>query len=355
MTPAPGVLIGVDVGNTTMSGGLVAPDGAVLSVVETSTHRDGPGTALDTLLGTIGELVSWAEARGVKVEGIGVGLPGIVDVDAGTLGTGIGQLPELAERPLVELIRAKTGIDAFVDNDVNALALGEWRYGLARGATSLVVLALGTGLGGAVILDGRLVRGRSGYAGEFGHVPVKFDGRRCPCGARGCLGAYAAGYGIAMEYRRRVQGHRRPVKRGSPPPSEANAEEVFATSAAGDARARAVIDEACRALGAALAVIVNGLNPEVIVVTGGVVTSLAALEHEIVQHTAEHAFDEPLAATRIHFVPGLKSQTLRGGAALVLYERARRAAGRSAPCSHAAGKSPRIGGVGPGSTAVGAG
>ena len=328
MTPAAGVLIGVDVGGTTMSGGLVAADGAVLSVVETSPQRDGPGTALDTLLGTLGELLLRAEARGLQVEGIGVGLPGIVDVDTGTLGTGIVQLPELAERPLVELIRAKTGIDAFVDNDVNALALGEWRYGLARGATSLVVLALGTGLGGAVILDGRLVRGRSGYGGEFGHVPVKFDGRRCICGSRGCLGAYAAGYGIAMAYRRRVQGQRRPDTWRPCPPSEANAKEVFAAATAGDARARAVIDEACRALGAALAVIVNGLNPEVIVVTGGVVTSLAPLQREIVQYASAHAFADPLAATRIHLVPGLKSQTLRGGAALVLYERARRAAGR---------------------------
>ena len=89
-----------------------------------------------------------------------------------------------------------------------------------------------------------------------------------------------------------------------------------------------MIDEACRALGAALAVIVNGLNPEVIVVTGGVVTSLVPLQREIVQHAGEHAFADPLAATRIHLVPGLKSQTLRGGAALVLYERARRAAER---------------------------
>jgi glucokinase len=328
MTPAAGVLIGVDVGGTTMSGGLVAPDGAVLSAVETSPHRDGPGTALDTLLGTIGELVRRAEARDLRVEGIGVGLPGIVDVDAGTLAAGIVQLPELAERPLVELIRAKTGIDAFVDNDVNALALGEWHYGLARGAASLVVLALGTGLGGAVVLNGRLVRGRSGYGGEFGHVPVKFDGRRCVCGARGCLGAYAAGYGIAIEYRRRVQGHRRPVKRVSLPPSESNAGEVFAAAATGDGRARAVIDEACRALGAALAVIINGLNPEIIVVTGGVVTSLAPLQREIVQHASDHAFADALAATRIHLVPGLKSQTVRGGAALVLYERARRAAER---------------------------
>jgi glucokinase len=326
MTPTAGVLIGVDVGGTVMSGGLVTPDGTVLSAIETSPQRDGPGSALDTLLGTIGELVRQAEARGLQVEGIGVGLPGIVDVDAGALGMGIVQLPELAERPLVELIRAKTGVDTFVDNDVNALALGEWRYGLARGAASLVVLALGTGLGGAVILDGRLIRGRSGYGGEFGHVPVKFDGRRCICGSRGCLGAYAAGYGIASEYRRRVQGRRRPHMPVPYPASEANAEEVFAAAAAGDARARSIIDDACRALGAGLAVIVNGLNPDVIVVTGGVVTSLAPLQREIVQHAGKHAFADPLAATRIHLVPGLKSQTLRGGAALVLYERARRAA-----------------------------
>jgi predicted NBD/HSP70 family sugar kinase len=112
------------------------------------------------------------------------------------------------------------------------------------------------------------------------------------------------------------------------PPSEANAEKVFAAAATGNARARAVINEACRALGAALAVIINGLNPEVIVVTGGVVTSLAPLQREIVQHAGEHALADPLAATRIHLVPGLKGQTLRGGAALVLYERARRAVRR---------------------------
>jgi glucokinase len=129
-----GVLIGVDVGGTTMSGGLVAADGAVLSVVETSPQRDGPGTALDTLLGTVGELLLRAEARGLQVEGIGVGLPGIVDVDTGTLGRASASCRS-QERLLVELIWAKTGIDAFVDNDVNALALGEWRYGVARGAT----------------------------------------------------------------------------------------------------------------------------------------------------------------------------------------------------------------------------
>jgi len=325
MTSQGGVLIGVDVGGTTTSGGLVTQEGAVLSVVQTSTYRDAPGSVLDTVLGVIGDLVSRAEKRCLRVEGIGVGLPGIVDVDAGRLGRGIVQVPELAELPLVERIEAKTGVAAFIDNDVNALALGEWRYGLARGAPSLVLLALGTGLGGAVILDGHLVRGKRGYGGEFGHVPVNFDGRGCVCGSRGCLGAYAAGYGIALEYRRRVHGFRGLVRPGFHPPSESNAQEVFEAAAAGDARARAVIEEACRALGAALGGIVNGLNPEVIVVTGGVVKSLVPLQGEILQHAAKHAFADALADTRIHLVPGLKSETVRGGAALVLYEQARRA------------------------------
>lgn len=328
MTPPGGVLIGVDVGSTTMSGGLVTPEGTVLSVVQTFTHRDGPGTALDTLLGVIAELVCQAGERRASVEGIGIGLPGIVDAEAGVLRKGINRVPEMAELPLAERIQAKTGIATFLDNDVNALALGEWTWGPGHGAASLVMLALGTGLGGAVILGGRLVRGKNGYGGEFGHVSVKFDGRLCVCGARGCLGAYAAGYGIAIEAWRR---RHHPGGSGAvePVPDEAwigDARAVFRAAAKGDAGDRAVIEEACHALGAALGALVNGLNPEVIVITGGVVRSLVSLQREILHCAGEYAFAEALAGTRIHFVPGDKSQSVRGGAALVLYERARRAA-----------------------------
>ncbi|MGH7267771.1 MAG: ROK family protein, partial [Candidatus Rokuibacteriota bacterium] len=230
---------------------------------------------------------------------------------------------------LAQRIQAKTGIPAFIDNDVNALALGEWRYGRGRGASSLVVLALGTGLGGAIILDGRLERGTSGFGGEFGHVPVSFDGRPCVCGAHGCLGAYAAGYGIAMEWRRRV-GQSGDAGAGAPirDPSAADAEEVFRAAAKGDGAARVVIEEACRALGAALGGVVNGLNPEVIAVTGGIVKSLVHWQREILDRVGEYALAPALAATRIHLIPGHKSQTVRGGAALFLYERARRAGRR---------------------------
>lgn len=326
MTPRPGVLIGVDVGSTTMSGGLVTPGGTVLSAVQTATHRDGPGTALDTLLGVIAELVSRASEQRVAIEGIGIGLPGIVDSEAGVLRKGINRVPEVSEIPLADRIQVKTGIATFLDNDVNALALGEWTFGLGRGAASLVVLAIGTGMGGAVILDGRLMRGRSGYGGEFGHVSVKFDGRLCVCGARGCVAAYVAGCAISDEAcRRTLSGVLSALlARARGNPASITAEMVFEAAAAGDALAREIVDEACQALAAGLAVIVNGLNPEVIVVTGGVMGSLLPLQRDILRRTAEYAFAEALACTRIHLGVGDKSQTMRGGAALVLYERARR-------------------------------
>jgi glucokinase len=241
---------------------------------------------------------------------------------------GIERVPELTELPLAPQIQAKTGLPVFVDNDVNALALGEWKYGHGRGASSLVVLALGTGLGGAIILDGRLQRGRNGFGGEFGHFPVRFDGRRCVCGARGCLGAYAAGYGIAAEWHRRVgQGG----KSGPADPvegdlSRSNAEEVFQAASTGDEAAGAIVKETCQALGAALGGVINGLNPEVIVVTGGLLKSLVHCQDEILERVGEHALAPARVATRIHLVPGHKSQTVRGGAALVLYEQARRPA-----------------------------
>jgi glucokinase len=196
----------------------------------------------------------------------------------------------------------------------------------------MVVLALGTGVGGAVILDGHLVRGKSGYGGEFGHVSVNFDGRPCVCGIRGCLSAYAAGVGIAAEFHCRTHGDAA-GKSAQPNQDErlSDAEAVFRAADAGNADARGVVREACQAVGAAIGGIANGLNPDVIVITGGIVKSLARYEDRILEHAAEYGFAATLAAARIQFVPGYKNQTVRGGAALVLYERARRAVPRRAP------------------------
>jgi glucokinase len=328
MTRAPGVLIGVDVGCTTLSGGLVTPDGRVLSATQAPTSL-GSGTVVHTVLGIVADLHAGAQTLGLALEAVGIGVPGLVDGERGMLLHSAGShVADLHQVPLAERISAKTGVPAFVDNDVNVLALGEWTFGLGRGAASCVVVAVGSAVGAGIVLDGRLVRGKSGFAGELGHVSIDFDGPRCHCGGRGCLSLYVGGEYIAAEARQRVT--REPsslLALAGGEPGAITAETVFAAAAAGDGLARGMVDRACRALGAGLAIAVNGLNPEVVVVTGGVVKSLLPLQDEIIRRTGEYALADALAGTSIHFVPGHKSQTVRGGAALVLYERARRAAG----------------------------
>jgi glucokinase len=313
----PEVVIAVDVGGTTIAAGLVTPDGEVID--ERRVPADPAARAtLATLERLIDELRPRAGDRTVR--GIGIGVPG--PVDGGRVASEVPHAPDLADRPLADLLRARFALPAYVDNDVNALALGERRFGAGRGTRSLVVLAAGTGIGCGIILDGRLVRGVNGFGGEFGHTPVKFDGPGCWCGGRGCLAVYASGRGIAEAARARVAGQpSAPLLAAADGDVERiTAALVFRLAAAGDPVAAGVADEACRALGAMIATMVNGLNPEAIVITGGVAESLVPLEKQLLAAAAEYAFPRALAAARITIAPADKRTTMRGAAALVLYE-----------------------------------
>jgi glucokinase len=310
----PGLAIGVDMGGTTIAAGLVTADGEVLGHFREPTHKLGPATALVTLLDLLRRLQETARRHEVGLAGIGIGVPGTVDADRGTIGPDIHYVPELASMPLAETIHKRLGVPVFVDNDVNVLALGEWMFGAGKGARSLVVLALGTGVGGGVILDGRLHRGHAGFGGELGHVPVNFDGRPCICGGRGCLKAYVSGTDIALIGAERLG---RPV----------TAAEVFQLAATGDGAAREVVGEVIEALGAGLAVIVNGLNPERLLLAGSVAKSLKPLEKEIRASLERYAFSQAIAGTRLEVLSLEKDATVRGGAALIRYETLRRSGG----------------------------
>jgi glucokinase len=311
------VLLGVDVGGTAIAAGAVTPEGEVLFEDGAPTPRHGALRAVEDLVAAVS---AEATRRGWPVAGIGVGVPG--PVTAGRVGEPVPHVPDLAGLALADTLSVRFGRPVFADNDVNALALGEWRFGAARGARSLVVLAPGTGFGAGIVLEGRLIRGTAGFAGELGHAPVKFDGPPCWCGGRGCLAVYASGRGIAEAARARVAGHAAaPLLRAADgDPGAITAPLVFRLAAEDEPVAAAVIDEACRALGAMIATVVNGLNPEVVVVTGGVAGSFAALETRILRAAGEHAFARALAATRVRIVPGDKRVSMRGAAALVLYE-----------------------------------
>jgi glucokinase len=320
-------LIGVDVGATRISGGLVTPEGEVLAVEQRATHARGHGTALETILDVIDAVLAGARRRALPVDGIGVGLPGAIDPSSGTMiDLDANHLRELAGVKVADTIRTATRLPVFVENDANALALAEWTFGVARGASSLALVAIGTGIGGALIVGDMLVRGHSGFAGELSHVIVAPNGARCMCGHRGCANAYLGGLAIAQTARRHAR--REPSKLLALAGGDARAitaETVFEAARLGDRTAAAIVSRACAALAALLAVLVNVLDPEVIVVTGGVAGSLEPFEHDIRQRLAGGALSQPLGRTRLAIVNGDKTRTVRGGAALVLHEMRHRA------------------------------
>ena len=317
-----GLLVGVDVGGTTFAAGAVTATGDVIFEQRVPTEHRGPGRAVEAIAALVDAIRSEVARLGRAVDGVGVGVPGPVDTVLGRIGEPVPHVPELAGRALAAELSAKFALPVFVDNDVNALALGEWMFGAGRGARSLVVLAPGTGFGAGIVLDGRLVRGVAGFGGELGHTPVKFDGPPCWCGGRGCLALYASGRGIAEAARARVAGHADApllVAAGGDPLA-ITAPLVFRAAAEGEPVASSVVDEACRALGAMLGTVVNGLNPEVVVITGGVAASLQPLETRILNAAGEYAFHRALALTRVAIVPGDKRVSMLGAAALAMYE-----------------------------------
>jgi glucokinase len=304
------LLLGIDVGGTTTAAGLVTLDGRVLVSRTQPTHGPRGVGAVERLLALTADIARLPAARERGLTGVGAGLPGLVDVAAGTVGGEAHHVPELSGVPVARLLAETAGAPAVVDNDVNALALGESRWGAGRGSRSLVLLAIGTGVGGGIVLDGRLYRGAGGFGGELGHVPIELHGRPCVCGARGCLKAHVAGPDLGIEATRRLG---RPV----------DAVALFALAAAGDAVAEAVLVDATEALAAGLTIIVNGLNPETLLVAGSVGRAFAARDADLRARLARRAYAAALASTRLAFLDLGKDGSVRGGAALVLHERER--------------------------------
>ena len=186
--------IGIDIGGTKVAAGVVDPEANILDRV----RRDTPTTDPKETEDAIAEIVHDLESRH-DVIAVGIGAAGFVD------GTRSSVLfaPHLAWRhePLRDAVERRLGLPVVVENDANAAAWAEWRFGAAQGESHVVMVNLGTGIGGALILDGAIMRGRFGIAGEFGHMQVVPGGQRCECGNKGCWEQYASGNALVREAR----------------------------------------------------------------------------------------------------------------------------------------------------------
>ena len=193
--------IGVDVGGTKVAAGLVDQAGTILRRTRRPTPSASPDDVEDVIAACVSEL-----CEGVEVEAVGIGAAGFVTADRAT----VLLAPNLSWRdePLRDGVAERVGLPVVVENDANAAAWGEYRFGAGRGEDHLVLVTVGTGIGGGIVLGGQLHRGRYGIGGEIGHMQMVRDGRRCGCGLRGCWEQYSSGRALLHEAREIVGAQR---------------------------------------------------------------------------------------------------------------------------------------------------
>ena len=259
---------GVDIGGTKVVAGVVTHDGEVLDTVrrDTPDRSKSPGVVEDTIVDAVLEL-----AERHELHAVGIGAAGFIDAERAT----VLFAPHLSWRdePLRDAISSRLRLPVVVENDANAAVWAEWRFGAGRGESHLVCVNLGTGIGGAMIINGALQRGRFGVAGEFGHMQVVPDGRRCECGNRGCWEQYASGNALVREARE-LAAARSPVAHGMLERAGGDANAItgpLITAAArdGDPAARELFEEIGGWLGVGIANLAAALDPGTFVIGGG--------------------------------------------------------------------------------------
>ena len=255
-----GILGAIDFGGTKTVLALVAPGGSVLHRERVPTPpRPTPRDMADLLAERFQRL--WTEAGRPPVRALGVAAPGPADPASAVLHRAFDW--GWRDVPLGALLAERLGLPIRLDNDVNCCTLAEERFGAARGRRTFFWLQVSTGVGGGLVVDGRLHRGSGGMAGEIGHIVLEEDGPPCACGRRGCLEALVSGPAILRRYRE--AGGR-----------AAHTQDVFTAAAQGNEQAASLLSAVARDLGRAVAITVNLIDPELIVLGGGVITGFAA-------------------------------------------------------------------------------
>jgi len=249
----------------------------------------GPASVV-ALLDTLSALARDLGAGGV----VGVGVPGLV-TSAGVL-RAAPNLDGVADLAVADLLSERLGYAVTVDNDATCAAVAEHELGVARGMRDVVLVTLGTGIGGAVISDGAVRRGSNGFAGEFGHMVVDPDGPMCPCGRNGCWERYASGEGLTRLSREAALAGRLdgPLASTHADPGAVGGEDVERWARAGDGEALAVIDEFCRWVALGLANLTNALDPRMLVVGGGLSAGADLLRGPIRHWLAELLYQSHL-------------------------------------------------------------
>ncbi|MBI3084011.1 MAG: ROK family protein [Candidatus Omnitrophica bacterium] len=292
--------VGVDFGGTNVKVGLVSRTGRVARArVLPSKKLSEPSAFVEGVSATVTSLARAVGIAPSQLRGVCVGAAGPVDAERGLVHF-LVNVPGWREVPLAERLQRRLRCRCLVENDVNLFALGEWRFGAGQRARQLVCLTLGTGVGGGLLFDGELYRGASGAAGELGHMAIDPRGRRCGCGARGCLEAQVGTAAILSLGRRAIRRGAGPLRTLARQANGRLTPALIAQAARqGDPAAREIWMEVGRSLGVGLANVINLLNPDRVVIGGGVSKAWGLFSPTLIETVRAQAMGISAGAARI--------------------------------------------------------
>ncbi len=310
------LFLGIDVGGTTIKGGLVSPTGTLDQQVRVETEKENPARLFKQIVDLIDQLRNAAGERG-RVASAGVGIPGLLNRQTGRIES-MPNLPDLSGYQIVADLSRESGLPVVVENDANAAAYGELQAGAARGRQHVFFVTLGTGVGAGLIINGQLYRGAGGFAGEFGHVTIDPEGIECVCGNIGCLETIASAPNIVRRTRERLLRDRTSSLSTLmlPRDREFTTEDIALAARNGDEMAQLMMERTGMFLGIALAAAINLLNVEMIVLGGGVMDAGDLILKPTIKETRRRAFPPSFANCEI-VTAGLGSLAGLIGAALL--------------------------------------
>jgi glucokinase len=299
------VAIGVDIGGTKVAAGIVDSTGTVLATARRLTPAENWHAVRQTIGEAVLELIPRAHALGLDPVGVGIGAAGLVDADRSR----VVFAPHLALRgePIAEAVAKDVGIPVVIENDANAAAWAEWRFGAGQGQSRLVCVTLGTGIGGGMVDDGEVQRGQWGMAGEFGHMVFVPDGHPCECGNRGCLEQYASGNVLGRRARELIAAGAPEVapllKRAGGDPAALLGPLITEAAQDGDPLSIELFEQVGHWLGIGLANIAAALDPGMFVIGGGVSDAgellLGPARRSFAQHLLGRRFRPPAQIKRV--------------------------------------------------------
>jgi glucokinase len=261
--------IGVDLGGTNLRVAAVDEQGCLKEKVTFGTKTIvGRDQVLNDMCNAIRQTTAKYQKQG-SLLGVGIGVPGIIDMETGMMRES-PNLPGWADYPVRVEIEKRMNTPVILENDANCAALGEKWLGAGRHVGDMLMLTLGTGVGGGIVIGGKIHHGMTGMAGEFGHMTVEPDGNQCGCGNRGCLEQYSSATAVVRMAREAIAAGEAPgLAKAASSDVEFSAKEIYNLAIQGDEGARKIFRRAGRALGIALATLINGLNLEMYVIGGG--------------------------------------------------------------------------------------